>query len=483
MNLREKFWPVYGFELKKFIPLFLMKFFISFNYSILATMKDTFIVTAKGSGAEVIPVLKGWIILPVSLVVTLIYSKLSNHFKRSTLFYGIILTFMTFIFIYAFFLFPNQSTLCPHQSADRLTEIIGVKHQHWIAIYRNWMQVLFFICSELWGTIAIFVLFWGLANQISKVTEAKRFYSLFIAGGDLGAIATGPLVWHYTKKYVGSDFTNILQSLSVHVLLFCLIIMGLHYLVMRQSKNNPQLEDSEQKEKKTKLSLKNSIKLIASSKYLRSIAIMVISYGLVINLIEVTWKAHLKLQYPNPAEYQAFMGKIISWVGVASFFTAFLFGSSIIRFFGWRFSALITPALLGTTGLCFLSFVLFKDMFPPLLGLTPLMLIVLFGAFQNVSSKVMKYSFFDPTKEMSYIPLDQESKVKGKAAIDIVGSRLGKSGSAWIQIFLIEFIGNGSVLSITYFLFPIIVIALFKWAFSVNYVSKQFEKEKELASS
>ena len=34
---------------------------------------------------------------------------------------------------------------------------------------------------------------------------------------------------------------------------------------------------------------------------------------------------------------------------------------------------------------------------------------------------------------MTYIPLDDESKVKGKAAIDIVGARLGKAGSSVIQ--------------------------------------------------
>jgi AAA family ATP:ADP antiporter len=114
-----------------------------------------------------------------------------------------------------------------------------------------------------------------------------------------------------------------------------------------------------------------------------------------------------------------------------------------------------------------------------LFGTTPLLLIVLFGAFQNVSTKVMKYAFFDATKEMSYIPLDQESKVKGKAAIDVVGARLGKSGAAWIQIVLIQIAGTGSVLSITHFLLPIIGCTVIFWIVSVRSLNKQFTARNE----
>ena len=61
-----------------------------------------------------------------------------------------------------------------------------------------------------------------------------------------------------------------------------------------------------------------------------------------------------------------------------------------------------------------------------LTGMTPLVIAVFFGAAQVSMSKACKYSVFDSTKEMAFIPLDHESKLKGKAAIDGVGSRFGK---------------------------------------------------------
>ena len=100
-------------------------------------------------------------------------------------------------------------------------------------------------------------------------------------------------------------------------------------------------------------------------------------------------------------------------------------GGFIIRKKGWGFAAMITPVVLLVTGAAFFGFVIFRDNlagFISALGTSPVMLAVIFGMMQNIMSKSTKYSLFDPTKEMAYIPLDQEQKVKGKAAIDVVGA-------------------------------------------------------------
>ena len=55
-KIRSYMWPVHGYELKKFLPMFLMLFFVCFNYTILRNLKDTLVVTY--SGAEVLPFIK-----------------------------------------------------------------------------------------------------------------------------------------------------------------------------------------------------------------------------------------------------------------------------------------------------------------------------------------------------------------------------------------------------------------------------------------
>ncbi len=372
----------------------------------------------------------------------------------------------------------------PHQSADWLLSKIGDHNSHWVAIYRNWIQSLFFVTSELWAQVVIFLLFWGFVNHICNFNEAKRCYNLFIVGGDLAQMLTGPFICYFTAKYVGAQFGTGLQTLVCCILFFGFMIMALHWLLTRKIlKSDERLYRPENKiplDTKTKLSLIDSLKFIVRSPYLRCIAIMVVAYSLTINLTEVTWKANLKIAYPETGAYQSFMATVSSSVGICSFIITLFFSGMIVRRLGWHFSAQLPPIIIGSTALLFLVFFLKPDWVAPLagpLGLSPLMMIVAFGAFQNISTKVMKYAFFDSTKEMSYIPLDQESKVKGKAAVDVIGSRLGKAGASWIQIVLIQIAGTGSVLSITHSLIPLIACTVLFWILSVRSLNKQFAKQ------
>lgn len=55
------------------------------------------------------------------------------------------------------------------------------------------------------------------------------------------------------------------------------------------------------------------------------------------------------------------------------------------------------------------------------------------GCAAQVFGKGAKFSLFKPAEEMVYIGLDEESRTKGKAAIDVVGAQTGKSIGSVLQ--------------------------------------------------
>ena len=490
---RSRLWPVHNFELKKLLPMFFMMFLISFNYTILRDTKDALIVTAKGSGAEAIPALKLYGTLPFALLFMVIYTKLSNKLSKEKLFFAVLTPFIIFFGLFALFIYPNVEVLHPHAFADNLQSVLPAGLMGLVAIIRNWSYSLFYIMSELWGSVALSLLFWGFANDIMKVTEAKRFYSVIGLGANLALIVSGPLITYFAlvrdSLPAGVDpWGYALNRLMGMVVIAGLGIMAIYYWMGRNVLTDPRFYNPSEvvkKKSKPKMSMKESFKYLLSSKYLACLAMLVIGYGISINIVEVTWKSQLKLQYPSPNEYAAFMGQFSAYTGLVTSFMMLFVGGNVVRSFGWGITAAITPAILLITGSLFFSFVIFKGSLGGLvayLGATPLLIAVVIGMIQNIMSKSCKYSMFDPTKEMAYIPLDPEMKVKGKAAIDVVGARMGKSGGSILQFGLIAILGSAS--AITPYVAVILVGIVSVWLFSVRSLNKQFleltqSKEKE----
>ena len=115
------------------------------------------------------------------------------------------------------------------------------------------------------------------------------------------------------------------------------------------------------------------------------------------------------------------------------------------------------------------------------MGIGALSLLVFIGAIHNVSCKAMKYCLFDPTREMAYIPLDEETKVKGKAAVDVVASRFGKSGSSWLQVVFMEMVGTGSIFGVVPFLAPFIFVAVVGWVIAIFYLQRQINPKRTVS--
>lgn len=481
---RSFFWPIHAFELKKVLPMFLMFFCISFNYTILRDTKDTLIVTAPGSGAEAIPFIKVWLVVPCAVLFMIIYAKLSNSLSKQKLFYTVVSPFLIFFALFALVLYPNRDALHPTDVADKLQAILPQGLMGLVAIFRNWTYALFYVLAELWGSVMLSLMFWGFANDITRVGEAKRFYALFGIGANLALLCSGPAIVLVSdiRRHVpeGVDAWGIsLNLLMSMVIIAGFIIIATYWWINRNVLTdarfyNPNEQTSKKKEK-PKLGLAESFLYLARSPYILCLAILVIAYGISINIVEVTWKSQLKLQYPNSNDYSTFMGYFSTMTGAVTVLMMLFVGGNVMRKFGWGTAAVITPIVLLITGSIFFSLVIFRGNLSGViaaLGTTPLMLAVVIGTIQNIMSKSCKYALFDPTKEMAYIPLDQEQKVKGKAAIDVVGARLGKSGGSLIQQGLL--VAFGTIGAITPILAAILAVVIIAWVIAARSLNKQF---------
>ncbi|WOH09817.1 hypothetical protein DCAR_0729276 [Daucus carota subsp. sativus] len=480
-----KFMGIETVTLKKIVPLGLMFFCILFNYTILRDTKDVLVVTAKGSSAEIIPFLKTWVNLPMAIGFMLAYSQLSNVLSKQALFYTVMVPFIAFFGAFGFLLYPLSGYFHPTALADKLLASLGPRFLGPLAILRIWSFCLFYVMAELWGSVVVSVLFWGFANQITTVDEAKKFYPLFGLGANVALIFSGRTVKYFSnlRKNLGpgvDGWALSLKGMMSIVVLMGLIICALYWWVNAYV---PLPTRSKKKKEKPKMGTMESLKFLVSSSYIRDLATLVVAYGISINLVEVTWKSKLKAQFPSPNEYSSFMGDFSTATGIATF-TMMLLSQWIFNRYGWGVAATVTPTVLLLTGVGFFSLLLFGDPLAPALmsfGITPLLAAVYVGAIQNIFSKSAKYSLFDPCKEMAYIPLDEDTKVKGKAAIDVVCNPLGKSGGALIQQFMI--LTFGSLANSTPYLGGVLLVIVVAWLAAARSLDKQFtalRREEEL---
>lgn len=484
-KLRAFLWPVHSNELKKFVPMFAIFFLICFNYSILRATKDALVCTAPSSGAEALPFLKVWAILPMALLFTFLFTRLSNRLSREKVFYWMMSIFLAFFILFAFVLYPFREQLHPTELSDRLQNILPQGFGGFIAIFRNWTYTAFYIMSEMWSTMIMTVLFWGFANDVTSVKEAKRYYALLGIGANVATIISGQVsTWISNHTFnpalpFGSDaWGQSLIFLNSIVVIFGLLTVALFRWLHFKGLGYPVSEITQKHEpSEIKMGIRKNFSYLAKSKYLICIAIVVLMFNISLTLIEVVWKDQVKQLYPNPNDFNAYMGKVLTGIGVIATLGAFISGT-IMRRFSWTTSALIPPAIFFVTGIGFFSFMLFKDsalaMVATLLGSTPLAIGVFFGSLQNCLARASKYTLFDATKELSFIPLSKESKLKGKAAIDGFGSRLGKSGASIIHQCLIMVFGSISLS--TPFVALILIFVIGGWMVAVRSLGKQFHE-------
>ena len=491
---RSLVWPIHREEVKKVLSMLLLMGILCMCYSILRNLKDVLILTAKSSGAEVIPFIKVWGILPGAIGITWIYAKLRSRFNREHVFYLIIGGFVTYFLLFAFLIFPLSEHLNLSSSAEYLRQTLPDGFSGLIAMVCNWTFTSFYVISEMWAVVILNVLFWGFANDITPLHQAKRCYGLLNIGSNVAPIIGGALALVFTRHLhispgdVSFDvWQGTFVKLTLLISLFAIAAMGIFYYINRkvvpfEPHSTDSHAESMKKSKKKRLSLRDCIRYISKSKYLMCLALIVLGYNIAINFTDILWKDQLKKHFSDPNEMFAHMNRVTVGIGCIATLGG-LFFSVMVRRLGWTFVAFLTPAIMVLMAIGFFSFLFFENMLTgvalSLFSTTPLIMTVYIGSAQNCLSKAGKYSVFDASKELAFLALDSESRLRGKAAIDGIGSGVGKSGASLTYQAMI--LGMGSVTMCSPYIACILAVVFAAWVYSVKYISKEFKTKSEEA--
>lgn len=499
-RFRSMFFPIYAHELKKLLPLTLIFLFVSFNYALLRGLKDVYVYNKMSK--ESLYVLKA-LVIPSIILFTILYTFIAKRVSRDVRFNIVVAYF--FLFFTIFYLLSDNNSI-------QLSKIssLGNTYFNYPALWnciRFWLFSLFYIHAEAWGTIVLGVVFWTFTNEIVSSLQAKRIYPFLTVGAALGSIFSGLFMFFSSKKelikielkrfFIHKNITAQELQILVVLLLILLILILYNFLSYNINKNPENYGiENRVKKNKVKLSFVQSISVLLKSKYLLLLACMVFGYNLFIVFLDSVWKGRVGsyeselvdfYMNGNAALWNAgkiYARNIISklygaqsiLVGFLSLFWIF-FIARIVSKKKWSSVAVFTPIVGFFGALVYLLLFAFQNNLVLLVknyNFSFLFLLVVIGLGILCFIKSSKYVFFDTSKERAYIPLDEDSKINGKAAIDAVGSRLAKgSGAVLINVLVSLFGGLDNIIYISFFL---VFLLLAVWFYAVYNLGPLYEQ-------
>ena len=149
-------------------------------------------------------------------------------------------------------------------------------------IWGYWTYSLFYIFAELWGTFCLSVLFWQFANDIITTKDAKRFYPLLILSGNIAVVCIGIVM--YNLSFLPADV--IIDDGMDIVITTGIVMMLAFYWLNRKVLIDPKFlpgGDKNPEKRRLKLGLMDGIRQVMHSSYIGYIAILLLSYGIIIN--------------------------------------------------------------------------------------------------------------------------------------------------------------------------------------------------------
>jgi AAA family ATP:ADP antiporter len=457
----------YGY--KKFFFISVILILVCFNNNLLRSMKLTCIMEVPYAGIEIFSFLKVWGLMPAIFLFTSLYFHLAKKLTYEQIFCVFIGIFLLFFLCFLCFFYPKNSLL-EIASVQILAASWLPKCLYSIVLMvKYWHFSLFYIFAELWSSVMLSLLVWGLINDNTFFYEAKAIYPIFLLIANLTAIGSGEASQMLTCKteYHLNLFDNAWQQSFTAQLLVVTLLCGLILIIFLKF-NNVLKKDSIAKiinppsvVGNGKISVSQELTSLLAQNTILHIAILVFSYTVIYNLFEIIWINQIKINYPNLVDFNLYFGGITKYIGTTGAIASVVF--ILLNKFRLSIHWIAKACFLPIT--CFIVTILFLLSFYQIFGILTTNMTLLLGSCQIILGRVCKYTIFDETKEAAFTTLPQNIRMVGKTVVDLFSFKLGQFASnLLLQILLIFFL---NVTDIIPYLISIVIMMVVIWAISV----------------
>ncbi|MCC7294784.1 MAG: hypothetical protein IT188_02900, partial [Acidobacteria bacterium] len=263
-----------------------------------------------------------------------------------------------------------------------------------------------------WFWFELFVLasvsqFWVVVGSICEPRRAKQLVGFFVGGGLAGGIAGSVLVVLLSSRLPARH----------------LILLGLVFYLIAMTFIRAALRSAPGREEELgagPVNYSDGFRTLAASPYLRLLSGLIIVALAASTMIDFQFNWAVKNAFPLEARRTDFLAAFSVGVLVVSWILNSVFAHRAIQALGVRAALFVTPLILALGSAAVVII--------PAAGITAWAVLV------KGSDKALTHTFFQATKQLLYLPLPEEVKVKAKMTIDIFVSKCGEALASLLQV-------------------------------------------------
>jgi ATP:ADP antiporter, AAA family len=275
-----------------------------------------------------------------------------------------------------------------------------------------WVSVAFYLAGQILGLLLISQ-FWTVANIVYDPRQAKRLFGFIGGGAPLGGVAGSAM----------ASYASVIGSVNLLLPSAALMLIGAGVCATIIRREDADIEAVTAVKTEKGVGMGEAFDLLRRSRHLQIIALVISFAAIGAGIIEqqLNMAAAAAKGAGSTDSITAFLAQVGLWTSVIGFVIQVWLTSKIHRYLGIGFALMILPVSLGTTAVVML---LNAALWAP--GLA------------RVLDQSLRYTVDKTTREILFLPLPGDIKMKAKSFVDVTVDRGAKAVAALLLIVLVQ---------------------------------------------